>query len=355
MAAVENTLIRATGKRPLYIRDIARVEEGTTQDSSRFHAGESPAIALQVIKQDGANSVVVAREVKKLLADLAEQYPQLDFAVTDDVSVFTQLVVGNMSSSVVMSLAFTALLVLLFIVKAADSIVIAFSMPFSLLATFACMRFFGLNLNMITISALILSIGFIVDNSIVVLENIARHKNDLGKPMGEAAVDGTGEVMLSILAGTSTTVVVLFPFLFLEGFVGRVFQPLAATMAIALSASYLIAVLVVPLLAVLLDGKDFPALERAFSLLARPFQKFITWLKQLYTGLLKTVLTRRALFLVLVVAFLATGGRLLISGNGGFTQDRQRHLHHFLKPPPAPPGKDRPNCRDGRRYPAGRA
>ena len=186
-------------------------------------------------------------------------------------------------------------------------------MPFSLLATFACMRFFGLNLNMITISALILSIGFIVDNSIVVLENIARHKNDLGKPMGEAAVDGTGEVMLSILAGTSTTVVVLFPFLFLEGFVGRVFQPLAATMAIALSASYLIAVLVVPLLAVLLDGKDFPALERAFSLLARPFQKFITWLKQLYTGLLKTVLTRRALFLVLVVAFLATGGRLLIS------------------------------------------
>jgi len=313
VAAVENTLIRATGKRPLYIRDIARVEEGTTQDSSRFHAGESPAIALQVIKQDGANSVVVAREVKKLLADLAEQYPQLDFAVTDDDSVFTQLVVGNMSSSVVMSLAFTALLVLLFIVKAADSIVIAFSMPFSLLATFACMRFFGLNLNMITISALILSIGFIVDNSIVVLENIARHKNDLGKPMGEAAVDGTGEVMLSILAGTSTTVVVLFPFLFLEGFVGRVFQPLAATMAIALSASYLIAVLVVPLLAVLLDGKDFPALERAFSLLARPFQKFITWLKQLYTGLLKTVLTRRALFLVLVVAFLATGGRLLIS------------------------------------------
>lgn len=313
LGAVENTLIKNVNGKAVYVRDVASVEDGTSERRSEFHLGGKRAIALKVIKRDDANTVEVANRVKNLVTQLEQLYPQLEFTVADDDSIFTQLVMDNMTGSVGMALAFTAIIVLLFIVKVTDTFVVAFSMPFSLLATMACMKLFGITMNLITMSAVILSIGFIVDNSIVVLENINRHETELGKPIVQAAIDGTGEVMLDVLAGTSTTVVVLIPFMFLEGFVGRVFGPLAATLSISLAASYVVAVVVVPLMAVLLHGKRIVAVEKLFTILANPFLRFMDWLRSGYLMLLGRVLRRRALVLLLLVAILVGSGRLLIS------------------------------------------
>lgn len=313
LTAVNNTLIKNMNGRAIYIRDVAQVEEGIREQQSQFRQNGEPAIALRVIKRDDANTVAVAKDVKDLVKDLSSRYTELNFAVADDDSVFTQLVLNNMSSSIFLALVFTAVIVLLFIVKTTDTFVIAFSMPFSILTTMACMKAFGLTLNLITMSAIILSIGFIVDNSIVVLENISRHNTKLNKPIVQAAIDGTGEVMLDVMAGTSTTIVVLIPFLFLKGFVGRVFGPLAATLAIALSASYLVAVLIVPLWAVLLHGREIKFLERAFAFIAHPFLKFIDWLRSAYVHLLLKVLPQRVPVLIILAMVLALGGRTLVA------------------------------------------
>jgi multidrug efflux pump subunit AcrB len=237
------------GQRVL-VGDVARVREGTADRRSAFHFLGTEAVALEVLQRQDANTVDVVRRVEALLPELREDFPELEFHVASEEGSFTQLVVRNMGMSILAALLLAGLVVFLFLGSLKASAVISVSMPMSFLLTFALMWLAGMELNLVTLSAVILAVGIVVDSSIVVLENMTRYRREEGLSSEESAIQGTDEVFFPILAGILTTVVVLVPFLFLEGFVGRVFGPLSLTLIFAFASSLLAAVTLVPLLGV---------------------------------------------------------------------------------------------------------
>ena len=247
---VEALVVQQQGDRTVRIGDVADVRLATKEARSAYRYNGRDAIAVQVMKRDEANTVVVAGLVRGALDELSVSQPDIQFAIADDDSVFTELVIANMTTSVMMAIALTIFVVFLFLADFRQAAIIALSIPIAFLATFALMQLVGIDLNMVTMSAVILSIGLLVDDSIVVIENIARHLGE-GKTRVQAALQGTEEIFLADLSGTVTTMAVLVPLLFLGGFVGKLFGPLAWTVLFALAASFVVSVTLIPLLAAL--------------------------------------------------------------------------------------------------------
>jgi multidrug efflux pump subunit AcrB len=234
------------GQRVL-LGDIAQVQEGAADRRSSYRIRGREAVALQVLQRQDANTVDVVRRVEALVPDLAAAFPDLEIEVATEEASFTELVVANMGSSIVAALVLASLVIFLFIGSFRGGLIVSISMPMSFLLALSLMQLTGMELNLVTLSAVILAVGIVVDASVVVLENIARHRK--AADCDDAAVRGTDEVAFPILVGLLTTVIVLVPFLFLSGFVGQVFRPLATTMIFAFSSSLLAAVTLIPLLA----------------------------------------------------------------------------------------------------------
>jgi CzcA family heavy metal efflux pump len=291
----------------IYLKDIARIEDSSVERRSEYRFGGENSIGIQIIKRDEANTVEVVERVKAKFDELAGRYPYITFTRADDDSIFTTRVVENMSESVRDALIFTSLIILFFLVALNESIVVASSMPLSLLATFALMKMSGMELNMVTLSAIILAVGIVVDDAIIVVENIMRHHHELGKDLKTAAIEGTAEIMLPDIAGTATIVIVMLPLLFVQGFVGRVFGPVAQTLIYAMLSSLFVSLTIIPLMTFLLGGKRWARGERVLAGLISPFTRFMEWLKDIYVAVLERALRARLItlglaFLVLVVS-----------------------------------------------------
>ncbi|KYH31171.1 efflux RND transporter permease subunit [Neomoorella mulderi] len=310
-ADIGRTVIENRNGNLIYLKDIARVEDGQAENRSEFRFEGKPALSLQVIKKKDANTVAVVDGVKEKVAELQQKYPFLDFVIASEDASFTRSVVDNMSSSIGTALLFTTLIIWFFIVSLKESLIVALSMPLSFLMTFALMKVTGLDLNLITLSSLILAIGMVVDNAIVVVENITRHRVELGKDALAAAIDGTGEIFLGVLAGTTTTLIVMIPLLFIPGFVGRVFGPMALTLILALGSSFIVAVTMIPLFTVLLQGLRFAWLEKFLGFLAWPFVRLMDATRDIYLAILRCALGFRWLTLGVAIALLIIGIRIL--------------------------------------------
>jgi multidrug efflux pump subunit AcrB len=312
------------GQRVL-VGDVARVREGAADRRSAFRHSGSDAVALEVLQRQDANTVDVVRRVEGLLPDLREAFPELEIEVASEEASFTELVVRNMGMSILAALFLAGLVVFLFLGSLKASAVISISMPMSFLLTFALMWATGMELNLVTLSAVILAVGIVVDSSVVVLENMTRHRREGGLDAEAAAVRGTDEVFFAILAGILTTVIVLVPFLFLEGFVGQVFGPLARTLIFAFLSSLLAAVTLVPLFGARIlarDGDGDGDGGKTESVLRRPLRVFesgMDGLRSAYVGALEWALAHRAmtlgaaalLLLVGTVSMLARGMEVL--------------------------------------------
>ncbi len=278
-------VVAQQGDRKVLLRDVADVRLGTREERSAYHYNGKLAIALQVLKRDEANTVEVAERVRTELDKLGKEHPRIRIQVADDDSVFTELVVSNMTESVATAIALTIVVVFLFLAELRQAAIIAISIPVTLLITFAAMTWMGIGLNMVTLSALILSIGLLVDDGIIVLENVHRHIAELGKPPLQAAIEGTEEIFLADLSGTVTTIAVLVPLTFLGSFVGKLFGPLAWTVSLALAASFIVSVTLIPLLAALWLRPDHHGDTHA-ARLVRPFTNFMDGIKEGYLALL---------------------------------------------------------------------
>ncbi|MEX2531032.1 MAG: efflux RND transporter permease subunit [Gemmatimonadota bacterium] len=296
------------GQRVL-VGDVARVREGTADRRSAFRHRGTDAVALEVLQRQDANTVGVVHRVEALLPELRDAFPDLEIEVASEEASFTDLVVRNMGMSIVAALLLAAFVVFLFLGSLKASAVISISMPMSFLLTFALMWATGMELNLVTLSAVILAVGIVVDSSVVVLENMTRHRREMGLDEEAAAVRGTDEVFGAVLAGILTTVIVLVPFLFLEGFVGQVFGPLSLTLIFAFASSLLAAVTLVPLLGARILAKDVEE-DGSGSILRRPLRAFesgMDGLRGIYLGALRWALTRRAVTLGAAVLLLAAG------------------------------------------------
>jgi HAE1 family hydrophobic/amphiphilic exporter-1 len=297
VAGVEDAgqlIVYRDGDRSVFLRDVADVTLAPGEPRAAYRFNGEPAIAVQVLKRDEANTVEVAARVRTALDELREEFPLLEIRVADDDSEFTELVIANMTSTVMTAIVLTIIVVLLFIANLRQAAIIATSIPVAFLMTFSLMWLAGIDLNMVTMSAIILAIGLLVDDAIVVLENVHRHMHEDGKPPVRAAIEGTEEIFLADLSGTLTTIAVLIPMGFMGGFVGKLFGPLAWTLTMALASSFIISVTLVPLLTALWLGREAPGrLRPERSHLERwlhPFSRLIDDVRGFYLALLDRAL-----------------------------------------------------------------
>ncbi|GAB4258576.1 efflux RND transporter permease subunit [Thermincola ferriacetica] len=306
-----NTVIDNKNGNLIYLKDVASVDASGEERRSEYRFNGKAAIALQVIKREDANTVEVIDLVKEKVRELEKSYPYLEIKVADDDSVFTKQVVGNMTGSVRDAIILTTLIIMISIVSLSESVIVSLSMPISFLATLALMKISGMELNLITLSGLILAVGIVVDDSIIVLENIMRHHHEFKKDLKTAAIEGTKEIFLADMAGTSTHAIVLVPLLFIEGFVGKVFGPLSLTLIYALGVSLIVSLTVIPLFTVLIGGRSWPRLQKVITKLASPYTSFMDGLRDFYTGILSGALKQRWLSIALTFVLFVLGMQLL--------------------------------------------
>lgn len=309
---IENIRIPLKDGNSIYLKDIAEVEFSTEDLESNYRYNGSEGIALLVLKRSDANTVEVVEDIKKEVEHLKVKYPFIQFEIAQDDSIFTNQMVDNMSSSVLMSMIFTIILIMLFISNVSQSLVVSLSMPLVFLTTLALMKFSGMKLDMVTLSALILSIGFVVDASIVVVENIVTHRNK-NKDIVAAAIDGTNEIAMANITGATTTLVVLLPLLFIEGFVGEMFRPLSLTVIYAIGSSILIALFIIPLFTVMLSKFKFTKAETLINKISSPWNDIMDKLSEFYIRVLKLALNNKLKTIIIAVVLLVLSGRFLVN------------------------------------------
>ena len=234
---------------PVYLRDVATVDRGIQERLAAYHGNGKPAIGVAVQRALSGHAMPTIQAVLAKLPDLERRYPGLRFEVADTQGELIGKSVSNMVDALRDAILMTVFVIFLFLADTRGMILAGISIPFTYLITFAFMWLFGFEFDMVTLTGVILGVGMLLDDAIVVLENIERHYHKLGKDLATATVGGTEEVMVAILSGTYATVVVLLPIIYIGGFVQTVLRPLSLTLSIALLASYLVSITILPILA----------------------------------------------------------------------------------------------------------
>ncbi len=271
---------------PVRLRDVARVVFGPEEATQFMQANRSTGVGLMIAKQSGANTVEVTKrvraELKRMRADLP---PDLKVLEIKDYSKDITNTIDNLKETVLWGGILVILVILLFLRNIRGSLIVAISIPTSLVVTFALMFIMGYTLNMISLTSLAIAIGMVVDDSIVVLENIYRHRAD-GARAKEGASEGASEVGMAVTASTLSTLAIFLPVVFLGGIVGIFFTQLAAIVSMALLASLAVSLILVPTLSSRLLvvrppsgvlGWLFRQSERVFEGLERAYSALVGW------------------------------------------------------------------------------
>ncbi len=236
---------------PVRLRDVATVSQGYKEREAIIRMGGGEAVELAIYKEGDANTVAVADAVKAALERLKNDLPQGSTLTTiEDQSVFIEAALSEVKKEALMGGVFAILLIFFFLRDGWSTFVIGLSLPVSIIATFFFMGQFGLNLNVMSLAGLALATGMVVDDSIVVLESIAKAR-ERGLGVLEAAVLGTKEVSMAVVASTLTTVAVFFPLVFVQGVAGQLFKDQALTVSIALVISLVVSLTLIPMLSAL--------------------------------------------------------------------------------------------------------
>ena len=287
----------------ILLGEIAKIHHGSLDDDSRFAIDGRAAIAMQVFKTDDANTVEVVQKVEEKIDEFRHRYQGYDFLVGEESASFTEISVNNLLSNVWQALLFASIIVFLFLGRVKSSAVTIVSMPLSYGLTFALMHAFKVEFNMVTLSAVILAVGMVVDGTIVILDNIIRRRDQDGLSPERAAIKGTDEVRLAVLAGVATTLVVLIPLLFLGGFIGKTFGPLALTLIFAFVSSVAVALVLVPVLTLYASRKS--RLDSIGQKLVMPFGWLMEQLRRGYVVVLELALNHRMVSIMITLLLFA--------------------------------------------------
>ena len=311
--------------RPIRLAEVARVTDSVEDDQSGawFFTTDSRAqtIILAVEKQPGMNTIEVADAVRDLLPEMAASLPaSISLAVLRDASVAIRASVADIQFTLLLTLGLVVLVIFLFIRNLRATVIPSLSLPMSVIGTFAVMAALGYSLNNMSLMALTLAVGFVVDDSIVVLENIVRHL-EMGKSRVQAALDGAREVGFTIISMTLSLVAIFIPLLFLTGLMGRLFREFSVTIAAAVLVSGLISLTLVPMLcsrylgehALAGRGRLYRATEGAYQ-----------WLVDRYSQSLLFVLRHRVSTMAFSLAILVATGVLFKVVPKGFIPAEDR-------------------------------
>lgn len=232
----------------IYLKDIAEVEEVFKEMTSYAYINGKPSISLSIQKQSTANTVQVSKQINKVLDQLRTELKDIEITTIYDSAEFINSSIGNVASTAILGGILAVFILFIFLRNIRSTFIVGTAIPVSIITTFALMYFSGLTLNMVSLGGLALGVGMLVDNAIVVLENIYRHREN-GASRIDAADEGTTEVGMAVLASTLTTIAVFLPIVFVEGIVAKMFREMALTVTYSLTASLAVAVTLVPMMA----------------------------------------------------------------------------------------------------------
>jgi len=244
---IRNTVITTRKGIPIRISDIAEVQDSWEEVRQLVRIDGKPGLRIAVNKQSGSNTVNVAQAVIGEMAAINRDIPQIRLLSLMDTSVYIRNSISNVGKAVLFGGSLAVLILFLFLRNISSTLIISTAIPISIIATFGLMYFGKFTLNTITFGGLALGIGMLVDNAIVVLENIYRHRES-GAHYTQSALDGTAEVWSAIMASTLTTLVVFIPVIFIRGISGIMFQQMAYVVSFSLFCSLTVALTLIPML-----------------------------------------------------------------------------------------------------------
>src|SRR6478735_9177278 len=249
VAEFGDIVIREVNGHPVRLRDVGQVEDGMVESRTQANLNGTPTVLLQIRKQSGTNTVEVANNLKARLATLQlSLQPGYSLRVVRDEADFIKASIDTVEEHLIVGSILAAGVVFLFLGNFRSTMIAAISIPTSIIATFALIWYMGFTLNSLTMLALTLSVGIVIDDAIVVLENIYRFIEEKGMPPLQAAIEGTREIGLAVLATTMSLVAIFAPVGFMSGMVGRFMRSFGLTMAFAVLVSLFVSFTLTPMM-----------------------------------------------------------------------------------------------------------
>ncbi|WP_456404467.1 efflux RND transporter permease subunit [Hydrogenimonas sp.] len=294
----------------LRLEDVATVVYGHYDNSALYYGNGTPSIALSVQRSVDADVIKTIHNVEERLRGIEADYPGLHFEVTDTQKDTIEQSITNMFESLRDAIIMSTIVAFFFLASFRQVLVVLFTIPLVYASTVAMMYLFGIEFSVVTLTAIILALGLLLDDAVVVMENIERHYRELGKPIGKAVLEGTREIMFADLSGTITTMAALFPIMFVGDYPQTIFQPLVSTLLIALAASYIISITTVPLLSLKFLAIKSPWVLRAEAAFAKVSDAFNNGARDFFYGLARKAMESRPVaalyFGVLIVLFVVS-------------------------------------------------
>ncbi len=364
-----DAIIAYVADQPVYLRDVATVEQGYKDREAITRVKGQESVELAIYKEGDANTVQVAKRIESRLNALRKTLPdEIELVTIYDQSTFISSAVSDVRLAAILGGLIAIFVLYGFLQDARATAIVGVAIPVSVIGTFLLMYTNGISLNIMSLGGIALAVGMLVDNSIVVLENIVR-KREQGDGIVEAAQNGTTEVGGAVVASTLTTIAVFFPMVFISGIAGQLFKDQALTVTFALIFSLIVALTVIPMLASLGaqsrydDGGDsqpanwftravafvvrlfgfvFFAIRKVFWVLLWPptwvFQRFYASMAAVYPGALRWSLQHRAtVILVSLLLFVSTMALVPRLGSELIPQFSQGEFTANLRLPPGMP------------------
>ena len=340
--ALGRVVLREKDGHAVRLSDVARVEDDRAEEKTWAQLDRDRTVLLSVIKQSGQNTVAVVDNVKSRLAEVQRSLPEgTKIEVVRDGSRVIRTGISAVKEHLVLGALLAAAVVLLFLGNARSTLIAALAIPISVIGTFGVMWIAGFTLNFLTLLALALAVGIVIDDAIVVLENIVRYIDEKGMKPFPAAVLATKEIGLAVLATTLSLMAVFIPVAFMPGIVGRFLRSFGLTMAFAIGVSLIVSFSLTPSLAARwlsghkhnatggLHGKDAkrPILERAVDVFYRPIERA-------YMAVLAWVMKRR--WVIVVASAVTLGSCAPIAGtlpSGFLPEDDQAQFEISMRAP----------------------
>ncbi len=316
----ENAIIAYRDGAPVRLSNVASVREGPENAEIGAWSDTTPAVIMNIQRQPGANVIAVANRVKALLPTLTASLPSsIQVATISDQTTTIRASVRDVEFELTLAVALVVLVIFLFLRSIPATIIPSLSVPLSIVGTFGVMYLLGFSLDNLSLMALTIATGFVVDDAIVMIENIARYVEQ-GLPPREASLRGAGEIGFTIISLTVSLIAVLIPLLFMGDVVGRLFHEFALTLSVTIIISAIVSLTLVPMLSARLLRRDA---ETEQSRIGAASRRFFDAMHNLYDRALRVVLDHQPTVLVIAVATLALTVALYIAIPKGFfpTQD----------------------------------
>ncbi|MFL6214949.1 MAG: efflux RND transporter permease subunit [Blastocatellia bacterium] len=322
-----NIIIANIGSAPIRVRDVGYIEDGVEEPRTIARLDDEQAVVMEIRKQSGTNTVEVVDSVKQRLQEVQKLLPT-DFRVqiVRDQSTFIKGSFEAIQEHLILGALFAALVVLIFIRDFRSTLISSIAIPTSIIATYALMLYLNLTLNNITMLALVLCVGIVIDDAIVVLENIFHFIEEEGMPPMQAAIAGTKDVGLAVMATTFSLVIIFLPLAFMTGIVGRFMSGFGWTCAFAILVSLFVSFTMTPMLAsrfVKRKAGHKSKESRLYRYIDGPYTAMLKW----------SMAHRKTVMLVALMVMLSTGWLFRHMGIDFMPQDDQSQMEVTLRLP----------------------